>query len=64
MEKADVIITDRETEFFKEMRKQLQGSEAKFVEHLTWVDACVDQGHYYHTPNPVKNRGGRRTGDE
>ena len=63
MEKADVIITDRETDFFKDMRKQLQGKD-KFVEHLTWVETCIDQERYYHTPNPVKNRGGRRTGDE
>ena len=64
MEDATVIITDRETEFFKDMRKQLQGSENRFVEHLTWVDTCIDQGFYHHTPNPVRNRGGRRTGDE
>lgn len=61
---AKVIIASSELDDFKEMRKEFQGSEIKFVENIKWIERCISQNYYFHTPNAVRNPGGRRTGDE
>ncbi|THH03002.1 hypothetical protein EW145_g6613 [Phellinidium pouzarii] len=63
-ENATVILASSQVEAFREMRKELQGSDVKFVENLKWLQTCIDQNLYYHSPNAVKNAGGRRPGDE
>ncbi|KAI5121324.1 hypothetical protein M0805_003791 [Coniferiporia weirii] len=63
-EDATVTIASSQVEAFREMRKELQGSEDRFVENIKWLQTCIEQGLYYHSPNPVRNNGGRRPGDE
>lgn len=58
-----ILATSRIAEF-GELRKELQGREDKFVEDMNWLMTCIDQNFYHHSPNPVKNPGGRRAGDE
>ncbi|KAL5535307.1 hypothetical protein ACEPAF_3401 [Sanghuangporus sanghuang] len=63
-DEATVILASKDTEVYKTLRKDFQGREEKFVENLQWLDACIEQQFYHNSPNPVRNPGGRRAGDE
>ncbi|KAH8120088.1 hypothetical protein DFH11DRAFT_32037 [Phellopilus nigrolimitatus] len=63
-EEATVILASSQVESYRDLRKEHQGSSDTFVENLKWLETCVKQEHYYHSPNQVKNPGGRRPGDE
>ncbi|KAL5495489.1 DLD2 [Sanghuangporus weigelae] len=63
-DEATVILASKDTEAYKTLRKDFQGREAKFVESLQWLDTCIEQQLYHNSPNPVRNPGGRRAGDE